>query len=65
MGPQLEALANRNPAVALRIVDIGSWDSPAARQHVVRSLPTIWLYENGVLSSKDRKQVVQRLQALQ
>jgi thioredoxin-like negative regulator of GroEL len=61
----LEALANRNPAVALRIVDVGSWSSPAAAQHGIRSLPTIWLYENGEPLSRDRAQVAQRLQALQ
>jgi hypothetical protein len=61
----LEALARRNPAVALRIVDVGSWDSAAAVQHGIRSLPTIWLYENGALLSKDRNAVAQRLQALQ
>ena len=60
----MEALARQHEAVKLRIVDVVSWNSEAAQQHGIRSLPTIWLYEDGALLSKDRAAVAQRLQAL-
>jgi len=65
VGPQLEALAQANPKVKLRIVDIGDWRSPVARQHGIDRLPTIWLYENGQLYSKDRSEISARLQKLE
>ena len=65
MGPQLEALANQHAAVKLRRVDIVSWSSAVAKQHAIRSLPTIWLYEDGKLWSRDRQQIGERLQQLQ
>ncbi|MBK8097854.1 MAG: hypothetical protein IPK26_12145 [Planctomycetes bacterium] len=64
VGPQLEAIAEAHEQIWLRRVDIGSWQSAAARQHGINRLPTIWLYENGRLYSKDREQISQRLQKL-
>ena len=61
MGPQLEALAEHDPKVKLRVIDIGSWDSPVARQFGIRLLPTVWLYEDGALYSKDRDRVLAKL----
>jgi len=61
----LEALARKHPNVTLRIVDIGSWHSDVAGQYGIRRLPTVWLYEDGVLWSKDRDRVFGRLASLQ
>ena len=60
----MEALARKHPDVKLRIVDVVSWDSDAAEQHGIRSLPTIWLYEDGELLSKDRGAVLAKLNSL-
>lgn len=60
----MEALARARQDVKLRIVDVGDWHSPVAEQFGIRSLPTIWLYEDGKLFSKDRAAVGARLQAL-
>ena len=62
MGPQLEAAAHRDANVKLRIVDIHHWGSPVARQHGIRSLPTVWLYEDGHLTSRDTGEILRRLQ---
>lgn len=48
MKSQLETVANERQDVRVRFVDIGSWSSPVARQYNVRSLPTMWLYQDGV-----------------
>ena len=60
----MEALTRQNPKVKLRIVDIGSWGSPVASQYGIRLLPTVWLYQDGELYSKDRAQVSAKLAAL-
>jgi thioredoxin-like negative regulator of GroEL len=60
----LEALAQQHPGVKLRKVDIVAWDSEVARQHGIRSLPTLWLYEDGELTAKDRSAVAAKLAAL-
>lgn len=60
----MEALATAKPKVKLRIVDIGDWKSPVARQHRIDRLPTLWLYEDGRLFSKDNREIGARLQAL-
>lgn len=64
IGPQLEALATQHPNIKLRRIDVGSWSSPVARQHGIRRLPTVWLYENGALVTQDSKAALARLQAL-
>ena len=50
--------------VYLRIVDIGSWDSAVAEQFGIRSLPTVWIYEDGKVVAKDRASVMAKLNAL-
>jgi len=47
--------------VQLRIIDIDSWSSEVAQQHSIRRLPTIWLYEDGNLVTKDTNEAVSRL----
>jgi hypothetical protein len=64
MGPQLAALARQDARVKLRIVDVVRWDSPVARQYRIERLPTLWLYEDGALVSKDSRAIAERLSAL-
>ena len=45
----------------LRIIDIDEWSSEVAKQHSIRRLPTIWLYEDGNLVTKDTNEAVSRL----
>ncbi|MFT4516125.1 MAG: thioredoxin-like negative regulator of GroEL [Planctomycetota bacterium] len=61
MKSQLEALANKRDNVRLRIVDIGSWDSAIAQQSRTRSLPSLWLFEDGELVSDDTSDVIGEL----
>jgi thioredoxin-like negative regulator of GroEL len=60
----LEALTRKAPDINLRRVDIGSWDSAVAAQYQIRSLPTVWIYENGALVARDRREVLGRLRTL-
>ena len=53
MKPQLEALAERKKGAVLRVVDIKSWSSEAARQHGIRRIPQLWLYDGTKLVSRD------------
>ena len=64
MGPQLAALAQRQPQLKLRRVDVVRWDSPVAEQFSIRCLPTLWLYENGSLVTKNADEISRRLSAL-
>ena len=49
---------------ANRVVDIGDWQSPVAEQYGIRRLPTLWLYENGRLLTKDRDAIAKRMQSV-
>ena len=62
VGPQLEALVEHNPRAKLRRIDIGSWHSPVAKQYDIRRLPTVWLYEDGAVVSRDTAEIAGRLQ---
>ena len=64
MRTQLEALTRQRSDVKLRIVDIGSWDSPVARQYEVRQLPTLWLFRDGAVVCKGLAEVVGELNSL-
>ena len=60
----MEDLATKRDQVKLRVVDIVSWDSAVARQYAIRSLPTVWLCEDGVLFARDRGKVISKLNSL-
>ena len=60
----MEAIARNRDDVYLRKIDIVSFDSPVARQLAIKSLPTIWIYEGGLLTAKDQQTVIQKLSAL-
>jgi len=55
-------LAAEREDLSIRIIDIGDWDSPVAEQYGIHSLPTLWLYEEGVLVENDLRGVLSRLQ---
>jgi thiol-disulfide isomerase/thioredoxin len=44
LNPILEEIAGRTPALAIRKINVLSWDSPVARQHRVTALPRLLLY---------------------
>jgi thiol-disulfide isomerase/thioredoxin len=44
ISPHLEQLAKNDPEVVLIKVDIVKWDTPVARQHQIRSVPNIRVY---------------------
>ncbi len=45
LNPRLEALARREPRLAIRKVNVISWDSPVARQYGLTALPHLLLYD--------------------
>jgi thiol-disulfide isomerase/thioredoxin len=45
LNPILEEIAGRTPALAIRKINVLSWDSPVARQHKVTALPRLLLYD--------------------
>ncbi len=59
----MEAFARAKEGWRLRKVDVKSWSSPAAKQHSIRSLPTLHLYEGRKLVSTDSKEIGQRINA--
>ena len=61
MGPQLEAIAKERQDVQLRIIDIDSWSSEVTQQHQIRNLPTLWLYADGNLVTKDTNDTIAKL----
>ena len=52
---------NRRQDVVLRKVDIRSWTSDAARQHGIRSIPQLWLYEGTRLVTREGEEVMEFL----
>ena len=57
----MEAIAKERQDVQLRIIDIDSWSSEVAQQYSIRRLPTLWLYEDGNLVTKDTNETVTKL----
>lgn len=47
----------------LRKVDIGDWSSPVARQHDVRRLPRLLLYDGERLVSSSTEEVLELLES--
>ena len=62
IGPIVQARVDELQSVRLRIVDIGTWESAAARDHEISSLPQLWLYIDGKLVTKDGQRVLQLLE---
>lgn len=57
----MEAIVEKLEDTKLRRIDIGSWSSAVAKQHGIRSLPSLWLYDGRELVSKDARDVLTRL----
>ena len=58
----METLIRSMGTVRLRVVDVVSWDSQVAKQHGIRSLPSLWLYDGDDLVSDDAREVLEILQ---
>lgn len=54
----MEALVNQRPDLRLVRIDIASWGSPVAKQYGIRSIPAVWLYEDGRAVSQDTRQAL-------
>ena len=59
--PSLLALIQEKQTVALRQIDIASWDSPVAIQHGISTLPQLRLYDGTRLITADRHEVMKIL----
>lgn len=47
LAPQVEALVEGRDDTTLRVIDIGSGDTPVANQHRIQSVPHLVLYQDG------------------
>lgn len=45
LAPALEKLAQGNPDVALRKIDIVNWGSPVSLQYNITSIPNVWVFD--------------------
>ena len=61
MGPQLEARINELDTIRLRKVNIVNWGSDVAKQHGIKSLPTLHLYDGDELKTKSSPKVLAAL----
>ena len=61
LGPQLEALVQKKDGTRLRKIEVGTWESAVAKQHGIRRLPTLWLYDGGKQVSTDSREVLRLL----
>ncbi len=59
--PRIEDAVRADPDASLRVIDIGSWDSPVARQYGIRAVPHVVLYEDGRPSVSGIDAVLARL----
>ena len=48
--------------VRLRRINVASWESDVCRQHAIRRLPTLVLYEGQRVLSKDTREILGILQ---
>jgi thiol-disulfide isomerase/thioredoxin len=47
LSPSLEQMANTDPQVALRKIDIVNWNTAVAKQYSIRSIPQVNVYNRG------------------
>ncbi len=59
--PRLESLARNSPSLSLRIVDIGNWGTPVAKQYKIRTTPYLMLFHGKQLVAEGRDNVLQIL----
>ena len=60
----MEALINDKQACKLLRIDIDKWGSAVARQYVIRSLPTLWLYDGTTRVTTNTGDVLSRVNQL-
>lgn len=58
----MEALARKDPDLRLLKIDIGKWGSPVAEQYRIKRLPTVWLYENSKIATRDVREAMRKLE---
>ncbi len=68
----LEAMVRKNPGLALRKVEVPSFDEPVAKEHLAnaKGLPIVWIYDRSgkrvrVLEQKDLQAVTAYIEKLQ
>src|SRR5207237_1157659 len=47
LSPSLEQMAQTDPEIALRKIDIVNWNTPVAKQYNIRSIPQVNVYNRG------------------
>jgi thiol-disulfide isomerase/thioredoxin len=47
LSPSLEQMANADPQIALRKIDIVNWNTAVAKQYNIRSIPQVNIYNRG------------------
>lgn len=53
LAPKLEQFVKDNNQVVLRKINIKKWGSPVAKQYQIKSIPSIWIYDQkGTLREK-------------
>lgn len=62
LAPRVEEAVLRTDDVVLRVVDIGSWESAAARGHAVDVAPLLVLYEEGREVLRGTAEVLRRIE---
>ena len=60
----MEALTEANDKVKLVRININAWESEVAEQFEIRSLPTVWLFEDQERISTEAMEIVQRIRRL-
>ena len=60
----MEALQSHKQSFRIRKIDIMTWESDVARQHDIRSLPTLLMYDGKTLVSSDTREIVKMLNGL-
>ncbi len=45
IAPRLEQMAESNPSVYLRKINIKEWNTPIAEQYEIQSIPSVWVFD--------------------
>jgi len=61
VAPIVEDAVRARDDTVLRIIDIGSWESPVARRYGVRAIPHLVLFESGEMVASGTASVLERL----
>jgi len=62
LAPTLEDAAEGHADTVLRVIDIGSWESPVAKRYGIRSIPHLVLFEDGEVVASGTQAVLERLE---